>query len=117
MKARTVNPNIRSSRESWHGDRVKASRRAYALHVQENRIVLSKQCYKDIVTREVPLSMEWGSQLTLIFRAQGSKISVNGENGVLLEMIAPLSWSGGRVGISAVTDGLRFEKLSVHPVE
>lgn len=113
----TASAYIRSSRESWHGDQVKASRRAYALHVQENRIVLAKQCYKDIVTKEVPISVEWGSELTLIFRAKGSKISVIGDNGVLLEMIDPMPWISGRVGISAVTDGLGFEKLSVHPVE
>lgn len=54
---------MRSSRESWHGDRVKASRRAYALHVQENRIVLSKQCYEDIVTREFRSAWNGGASL------------------------------------------------------
>lgn len=113
----TASAYIRSSRESWHGDQVKASRRAYALHVRENRIVLAKQYYKDIVTKEAPVSVEWGGQLKLILRAQGSKISVIGENGVLLEMTDPMPWTSGRVGISAVTDGLGFEELSIHLVE
>lgn len=108
---------IRSSRESWHGDQVKAARRAYALHVTADRITLVKQNYKDIVSREVPIDAPWGSTLRLILRAKGNKISVIGENGVLLEMNDPISWTSGRVGISAVTDGLGFEELSIHPVE
>ena len=108
---------IRSSRESWHPHQVAASRRAYALHVEENRIILAKQCYGDIVTMEAPLHVEWGSRLKLILRARGSHISVIGENGVLLEMTDPMPWVSGRVGLSAVTDGLGFESLSVHEVE
>lgn len=87
------------------------------LNVQENRIVPAKQNDKDIVQNEAYISVEWGSRLKLRFRAKGSKISMIGDNGVLREITDPMPWTNWRVGISAVTDGLGFEALSVHPVK
>lgn len=112
-----VSAYIRSGRESWHGDQVKASRIAYALHVRENKIVLAKQHYREWVLQEAPLMVEWGSQLRLVLRVEGSHISVIGENGVLLEATDPMPIVAGRVGVSAVTDGMGFEALSVHALE
>lgn len=112
-----ISAYIRSSRETWHPHQVAAARFAYAVHVTEKSIRLCKQEYNEIVLAETPITMEWGSQLKLILRAHGSRITVEGENGLLLEYTDPMPLTAGRVGISAVTDGLGFESLSLHHVK
>ncbi len=107
---------LRSSRESWHPHQVAAGRRAYALHVEESRLVLAKQEYGETVLAEAPLQVEWGSRLTLIFRVRGSRISVLGESGVLLEAVDPMPLVCGRVGLSAMADGLGYESLTVQEI-
>ena len=108
-----ISAYIRSDRETWHPHQVAASRFAYAVHITEHSIRLCKDAYGEVVLAEAPIAMEWGSQMTLILRAKGSRITVEGENGLLLEYVDPMPLTAGRVGISAHTDGLGFEKLYV----
>ena len=108
-----ISAYIRSSRETWHPHQVAASRFAYAVHVTETSIRLCKQEYSETLLAEAPISMEWGSQLKLTLRAKGSRITVEGENGLLLEYTDPIPLTAGRVGISAHTDGLGFESVEV----
>ena len=108
-----VSAYIRSSRETWHPHQVSAGRFAYAVHVTENRIVLAKQAYGETILAEAPIEMTWGGQMRLILRAQGSRITVEGEKGVLLSYIDPMPLTAGRVGISANTDGLGFAELAL----
>ena len=54
-----------------------------------------------------------GDQLKLTFCVKGSRITVEGENGLLLEYTDPVPLTAGRVGISASTDGLGFEYVEV----
>lgn len=108
-----ISAYIRSSRETWHPDQVAASRFAYAVHITENSIRLCKQAYGETVLAESPLTMPWGSQMKLTLRAQGSRITVEGDNGILLAYVDPMPLIAGRVGISAHTDGLGFETLYV----
>jgi hypothetical protein len=83
------------------------------VHITEHSIRLCKDAYGEVVLAEAPIAMEWGSQMTLTLRAKGSRITVEGENGLLLEYVDPMPLTAGRVGISAHTDGLGFEKLYV----
>ncbi len=108
-----ISAYIRSNRETWHPHQVAASRFAYAVHVTENRIRLCKQEYNETLLAETTISMTWDSQLKLTLRAKGSRITVEGENGLLLEYNDPMPLTAGRVGISAHTDGLGFETLYV----
>jgi hypothetical protein len=108
-----ISAYIRSDRETWHPHQVAASRFAYAVHITEHSIRLCKDAYGEVVLAEAPIAMEWGSQMTLTLRAKGSRITVEGENGLLLEYVDPMPLTAGRVGISAHTDGLGFEKLYV----
>ncbi len=108
-----ISAYIRSSRETWHPDQVAASRFAYAVHITENSIRLCKQAYGETVLAESPLTMPWGSRMKLTLRAQGSRITVEGDNGILLAYVDPMPLIAGRVGISAHTDGLGFESLYV----
>ena len=86
---------------------------AYAVHITENSIRLCKQAYGETVLAESPLTMPWGSRMKLTLRAQGSRITVEGDNGILLAYVDPMPLIAGRVGISAHTDGLGFETLYV----
>ena len=61
----------------------------------------------------MPITMEWGSQMKLTLRVKGSRITVEGENGLLLEYTDPMPLTAGRVGFSASTDGLGFEHVEV----
>jgi len=108
-----ISAYIRSDRETWHPHQVAAGRFAYAVHVTENSIRLCKQEYSETVLAEMPITMEWGGQMKLTLRARGSRITVEGENGLLLEYTDPMPLIAGRVGISASTDGLGFETLYV----
>ncbi|MBQ7850255.1 MAG: family 43 glycosylhydrolase [Clostridia bacterium] len=104
---------LRSNRETWHPHQVAAGRMAYALQIAEQGIRLCKQEYNETILAEAPLKMNWGDQLKLTFRVQGSRITVEGENGLLLAYTDPMPLTAGRVGISASTDGLGFESLEV----
>ena len=106
-----ISAYIRSSKESWHPHQVSSSRFAYALHMKESGFYLTKQQYGETVVRHVELRPDWGSNLYLILRAAGSRITVENEDGVLMEYTDPMPLTAGRVGISANTDGLGFEKL------
>jgi len=108
-----ISAYIRSDRETWHPHQVAAGRFAYAMHITENSIRLCKDEYGETLLAEAPLAMEWGSQLKLTLRAKGSRITVEGENGLLLEYTDPMPLTAGRVGVSAHTDGLGFESLYV----
>ena len=108
-----ISAYIRSNRETWHPHQVAAARFAYAVHVTEKSIRLCKQEYVETVLAEAPITMEWGSQMKLTLRAKGSRITVEGENGLLLEYTDPMPLTAGRVGISASTDGLGFEYVAV----
>ena len=108
-----VSAYIRSSRETWHQHQVAAGRFAYAVHVTENCIRLCKQEYNETILAEAPITMVWGSQMKLTLRAKGSHITVEGENGLLLEYVDPMPLTAGRVGFSAHTDGLGFESAEV----
>ncbi len=108
-----ISAYIRSEKETWHPHQVAAGRFAYALHVTEHSIRLCKNEYSETLLAEAPLAMEWGSRLKLTLRAKGSRITVEGENGLLLEYTDPMPLIAGRVGISAHTDGLGFETLYV----
>ena len=83
------------------------------MHVTEKSIRLCKQEYVETVLAEAPITMEWGSQMKLTLRAKGSRITVEGENGLLLEYTDPMPLTAGRVGISASTDGLGYEYVAV----
>lgn len=108
-----VSAYIRSNRETWHPHQVAAARFAYALHVTERGIRLCKQEYGEIILAQAPISMTWGGQMKLTLRAKGSRITVEGEKGLLLEYTDPMPLIAGRVGFSAVTDGLGFEYVEV----
>ena len=60
--------------------------------------------------------MNWGSQMKLTLRAKGSRITVMGEDSLLLEYTDPMPLIAGRVGFSAHTDGLGFESVGVEEV-
>ena len=51
--------------------------------------------------------------MKLTLRVQGSRITVEGENGLLLAYTDPMPLTAGRVGLSASTDGLGFEYVEV----
>ena len=104
---------LRSSRETWHQHQVAAGRFAYAVQIAERGIRLCKQEYNETVLDEAPISINWGDQLKLTFRVKGSRVTVEGENGLLLEYTDPMPLTAGRVGISASTDGLGFEFVEV----
>ena len=104
---------LRSSRETWHQHQVAAGRFAYAVQIAERGIRLCKQEYNETILAEAPLNMSWGDQLKLTFRVKGSRITVEGENGLLLEYTDPMPLTAGRVGLSASTDGLGFEYVEV----
>ena len=108
-----ISAYIRSNRETWHPHQVAAARFAYAVHVTEKSIRLCKQEYVETVLAEALITMEWGSQMKLTLRAKGSRITVEGENGLMLEYTDPMPLTAGRVGISASTDGLGFEYVAV----
>lgn len=108
-----ISAYIRSNRETWHPHQVAAARFAYAVHVTEKSICLCKQEYCESVLAEMPITMEWGSQMKLTLRVKGSRITVEGENGLLLEYTDPMPLTAGRVGFSASTDGLGFEHVEV----
>ena len=108
-----ISAYIRSNRETWHPHQVAAARFAYAVHVTEKSICLCKQEYCETVLAEMPITMEWGSQMKLTLRVKGSSITVEGENGLLLEYTDPMPLTAGRVGFSASTDGLGFEHVEV----
>ena len=108
-----ISAYIRSDRETWHPHQVAAGRFAYAVHVTERSIRLCKDEYGETLLAETPITMTWGSQMKLTLRAKGSRITVEGENGLLLEYTDPMPLIAGRVGISANTDGLGFETLTV----
>ena len=108
-----ISAYIRSNRETWHPHQVAAARFAYAVHVTEKSICLCKQEYCETVLAEMPITMEWGSQMKLTLRVKGSRITVEGENGLLLEYTDPMPLTAGRVGFSASTDGLGFEHVEV----
>lgn len=108
-----ISAYIRSSRETWHPHQVGAARFAYAVHVTETSLRLCKQEYSETVLAEAPISMTWGGQMRLTLRAKGSRITVEGENGLLLEYTDPMPLTAGRVGFSAHTDGLGFEYVEV----
>ena len=105
---------LRSSRETWHPHQVAAGRMAYALQIAERGMRLCKQEYNETVLAEMPITMDWGSQLKLTFSVKGNRITVKGEDGsILMEYTDPMPLTAGRVGISASTDGLGFETLTV----
>lgn len=104
---------LRSSRETWHQHQVAAGRMAYALRITEKGICLCKQEYNETLLAEAPLSLNWGDQLKLTFTVKGSRITVEGENGLLMEYTDPMPLTAGRVGVSASTDGLGFEFVEV----
>lgn len=104
---------LRSSRETWHQHQVAAGRFAYAVQIAERGIRLCKQEYNETVLAEAPINKNWGDQLKLTFRVKGSRITVEDENGLLLEYTDPMPLTAGRVGISASTDGLGFEFVEV----
>jgi hypothetical protein len=108
---------LRSSRETWHQHQVAAGRMAYALRITEKGICLCKQEYNETLLAEAPLSLNWGDQLKLTFTVKGSRITVEGEDGILMEYTDPMPLTAGRVGISASTDGLGFESLILCPAE
>lgn len=108
-----ISAYIRSDRETWHPHQVAAGRFAYAVHVTEHSILLCKDTYGEVVLAEAPITMTWGSRMELTLRAKGSRITVEGKDGLLLEYTDPMPLTAGRVGISAHTDGLGFEKLYV----
>ena len=108
-----ISAYIRSNRETWHPHQVVAARFAYAVHVTEKCIRLCKQEYNETVLAEAPITMAWGSRVKLTLRAKGSRITVEGENGLLLEYTDPMPLTAGRVGFSAHTDGLGFESVEV----
>ena len=108
-----ISAYIRSNRETWHPHQVAAARFAYAVHVTEKSICLCKQEYCESVLAEMPITMEWGSQMKLTLRVKGSRITVEDENGLLLEYTDPMPLTAGRVGFSASTDGLGFEHVEV----
>jgi len=108
-----VSAYIRSSRETWHPHQVAAARFAYAVHVTETSIRLCKQEYGETVLAEAPITMEWGSQMRLTLRAKGSRITLEGEDGLLLAYTDPMPLTAGRVGFSGHTDGLGFEHVEV----
>lgn len=108
-----ISAYIRSDRETWHPHQVAAGRFAYAVHVTEHSIRLCKDTYGEVVLAEAPIVMTWGSQMKLTLRAKGSRITVEGENGLLLAYTDPMPLIAGRVGISAHTDGLGFESVYV----
>ncbi len=108
-----ISAYIRSDRETWHPHQVAAGRFAYAVHVTERSIRLCKDEYGETLLAETPITMTWGSQMKLTLRAKGSRITVEGENGLLLEYTDPMPLIAGRVGVSANTDGLGFETLTV----
>ena len=86
---------------------------AYALQIAEQGMRLCKQEYNQEILAEAPLSLSWGDQLKLTFTVKGSRITVAGEDGVLMEYTDPMPLTAGRVGISASTDGLGFESLEL----
>ncbi len=105
---------LRSSRETWHPHQVQAGRFAYALQIAEQGMRLCKQEYNQEILAEAPLNLNWGDQLKLTFSVKGSRITVKGEDGsILMEYTDPMPLTAGRVGISASTDGLGFETLTV----
>lgn len=108
-----ISAYIRSEKETWHPHQVAASRFAYALHITEHSIRLCRQQYGETLLAEAPVTMAWGSQMKLTLRVRGSRITVEGENGLLLAYVDPLPLTAGRVGISAHTDGLGFESLFI----
>ena len=108
-----ISAYIRSEKETWHPHQVAAGRFAYAVHVTEDSIRLCKDAYGETLLAEAPLKMTWGGQLKLTLRAKGSRITVEGEDGLLLEYTDPTPLTAGRVGVSANTDGLGFESLQV----
>ncbi len=108
-----ISAYIRSDRETWHPHQVEAGRFAYAVHVTEHSIRLCKNEYSETLLAEAPISMTWGGQMKLTLRAKGSRITVEDENGLLLEYTDPMPLISGRVGFSAHTDGLGFEHVEV----
>lgn len=108
-----ISAYIRSEKETWHPHQVGAGRFAYAVHVTEHSIRLCKDAYGETLLAEAPIAMTWGSRMKLTLRARGSCITVEGEDGLLLEYTDPMPLIAGRVGISANTDGLGFESLYV----
>jgi hypothetical protein len=112
-----VGAYLRSSRETWHPHQVQAGRFAYALQIAEQGMRLCKQEYNQEILAEAPLSLNWGDQLKLTFTVKGSRITVTGEDGVLMEYTDPMPLTAGRVGISASTDGLGFDSVTLCPVE
>ena len=109
-----ISAYIRSSLETWHPHQVAAARFAYAMHVTEEKICLCKQEYGETILAEAPIKMTWGEQMRLTLRAKGSRITVEGENGVLLSYTDPMPLTAGRVGFSAQTDGLGFAFVEVN---
>lgn len=108
-----ISAYVRSSRETWHPHQVAASRFAYAVHVTETRVQLCRQEYGETVLAEAPISMTWGSRMKLTLRVHASRITVEGENGLLLTYTDPMPLTAGRVGFSASTDGLGFERVEL----
>ena len=90
---------------------------AYALQIAERGMRLCKQAYNQEILAEMPLNLNWGDQLKLTFTVKGSRITVEGEDGILMEYTDPMPLTAGRVGISASTDGLGFESLILCPAE
>ena len=103
---------IRTSRESWHPHQVAAGRFGYEMRITENKIELLRNDYMETKLLEAPISVEWGSQISLTLRAEGNKISVKGD-GIDLTFIDPMAHPIGRCGLSAHTDGIGFEEFSV----
>lgn len=109
---------LRVDRQSWHPDQVSAGRKAYAVRINEKKMQLVKQEYYETVLAEIPFHAEWGSKVKLLFRVQSNCISVFGEDGtVLMEAIDPMQLVCGRVGISAVTDGLGYDSLTISEIK
>ena len=110
---------LRVDRQSWHPDQVSASRKAYAVRIDEKTMKLIKQEYNETVLAEIPFHAQWGSKVKLLFRVQGSRISVLAEDGstVLMEALDPMPLVCGHAGISAVTDGLGYDSLIIRRIE
>lgn len=103
---------IRTSRESWHQHQVAAGRFGYEMRITENKIELLRNDYKETKLLEVPIFVEWGSQIALTLKAEGNRISVTGD-GIDLTFTDPMAHPIGRCGLSAHTDGIGFEEFSV----
>ena len=110
---------LRVDRQSWHPDQVSTGRKAYAVRIDEKTMKLLKQEYNETVLAEIPFHAQWGSKVKLLFRVQGSRISVLAEDGstILMKALDPMPLVCGRAGISAVTDGLGYDSLIIRRIE